>query len=80
MGRKRRYQVEEVVEKEILMELADELLQDNYGSLKFRELLAQTSILDTGLRWQVSNEISRRLINHVLKREEPQVKNGTNIS
>jgi hypothetical protein len=54
------------VEKEILMELADELLQDNYGSLRFRQLIAQTDIEDTGLRWQVSNEITRRLVQHVL--------------
>lgn len=55
-------------EREVLMELADELLQDNYGSAKFRELLAQTDIVDTGLRWQVSNEITRRLVQHVLSR------------
>ena len=55
-------------EKEILMELADELLHDNYGSLRFRELLARTDIIDTGLRWQVSHEITRRLVRHVLER------------
>ena len=55
-------------EKEILMELADELLQDNYGSLRFRQLLAHTDIVDTGLRWQVSNEITRRLVQHVLEK------------
>ena len=55
-------------EKEILMELADELLHDNYGSLRFKELLAKTDIVDTGLRWQVSNEVTRRLVRHVLER------------
>jgi len=58
--------LERETEKELLMELADELLQDHYGSVKFRELLAQTDIVDTGLRWQVSNEITRRLVQHVL--------------
>jgi len=50
------------------MDLADELLHDNYGSLRFRVLLAKTDIVDTGLRCQVSNEITRRLVRHVLER------------
>ena len=66
MGSVNRKLEQGVTEKEILMELADELLQDNYGSLRFRELLAMTDIVDTGLRWQVSNEISRRLVQYVL--------------
>jgi len=54
------------VERETLMELADEILQDNYGSPRFKQLLARTSIIDTGIRWQVSNEITRRLVQRVL--------------
>ena len=57
-------------EKDILMELADELLRDNYGSIRFRELINRTDIVDTGIRWQVSNEITRRLLQHVLDRNE----------
>ena len=61
---------EACTQKEVLMQLADELLQDNYGSLRFRELIQKTNIVDTGIRWQVSNEITRRLLQHVLDRSE----------
>ena len=61
-------------EKHLLMELADELLQDNYGSIKFQELIQKTDIVDTGIRWQVSNEITRRLLQHVLDRNESWTK------
>jgi len=65
-NRRNEYLDAQVEEKQVLMSLADELLQDNYGSLRFQDLLRQTDIIDTGIRWQVSNEITRRLLQHVL--------------